>query len=53
MADEILTEILRELREIKTELRWFREREERKVQAESEAFQNRKRFFAQAQTNSG
>ena len=49
MIDQILTEILNELHEIKEDLRWFREREERRAQAESEAFENRAtRLFGQA-----
>jgi hypothetical protein len=48
VTDKVLTEILNELREIKKDLRWFRDREERKAQAESEAFENRWRLFGQA-----
>ena len=36
MDNELLTQILRELHEIKSDIRWFKEREEEKLKASKE-----------------
>jgi hypothetical protein len=46
MSDELLTHILAELRQIKEDIRWFKEREQRKEQAGMDLVEQAARHLA-------